>query len=38
MGQYSKLSDRGKSLVDVACVVTVVLMVISGLVWLMVGK
>ncbi len=38
MGQYSKLSDKGKSLVDVACVMVVTGCVIAGLVWLMVGK
>ncbi len=38
MGQYSKLSDKGKSLVDVACVLVVTGMVVSWLVWLCVGK
>lgn len=38
MGQYSKLSDRGKSLADAACVLFVVGAVISWLVWLMVKQ
>ncbi len=38
MGQYSKLSDKGKSLADVACVLFVVGGVAMVLVWLFIGK
>jgi hypothetical protein len=38
MGRYSKLSDRGKSLADVACALVVVGVVAMIVVWVMVGK